>query len=431
MGPGSSTGIGSLTVLRLVVGFALALVAGCTPSREPTRDVVLWISIDGLRPDYVAPNDAPFLHALLEKAPHTRELSPPFPSLTLPSHATQSTGVGVSRHGITGNSFWDAAAQKRFEFPDDSSLVQAEPIWVTATRQGRRAAVLGWPLSYKQQGQNRAAIFDDRFEKELADVRRLDRVLDAWRADRESPALALLLSYVIGPDAAGHRFGPASAEVKSQMRETDAQLAEFFEKARATFADKAAAGDRLHVLFTTDHGMAPVRAVADFEALVGTPLPPEVHVERGSTLAHVFLDHVAPDRRTALEHEILEAVRASAVAVAYRRSEIPARWEFAHPDRVGDVVIALRSGVVFGKDLARPVATPDEVGGVRGMHGYDPDESPDMLGLGIFWSSSGGAAIDLGRVDARRLHPTVARLLGIEPSPLATAKPLDLPALAR
>ncbi|MBI3843435.1 MAG: alkaline phosphatase family protein [Planctomycetes bacterium] len=412
-------------MVRAFIVVWVALVGGCASLEKP-RDVVVWVSIDGLRPDYVTAEDAPFLHSLIATSPHTRELVPPFPSLTFPSHATQATGVGVDRHGISGNDFWDSALGKRYSFPDDSNLVEAEPIWVTATRQRQRVAVLGWPLSYRERGSGRAAFFDEKFDKNQTDAQRLEHLLNVWRSDTGSPPLTLLMGYVVGTDAAGHKFGPASAEVRTQMQTTDAFLRRFFERAQATFREKMSPRDRLHVLFTTDHGMTPVRARVGFESLVGGPLPPEVHVERGSTLAHVFLDRVSTDRRSALERAIVAAVATHEFAVAYRRDEMPARWEFAHPRRVGDLVIVLKPGWVFEKESAKSAEATEESGGVRGMHGYDPEESPDMFGFAAVWSSNGGAPVDLGRVDARSLHPTVARLLGIDPSPLATTTPLEL-----
>jgi type I phosphodiesterase/nucleotide pyrophosphatase len=407
---------------------AAALAPGCaSPARAP-RDVVVWISIDGLRPDYVTPEDAPFLSGLLERAAFTRELVPPFPSLTFPSHTTQVTGVGADRHGITGNSFWDSSLGRAFDFPDDASLVEAEPIWATAARQGRRAAVLDWPLSYRERGRWRAAISDEKFDKEATDAQRLDHVIDAWRADSAREPLALVLGYVVGTDPPGHHSGPASDEVRRRMRETDALLERFFARARETFAAKASAGDRLHVLFTTDHGMTRVHTLVDFDRLFARPLPPEVRVVRGSTVAHLFLDGVPADRRGEVERDVLAALGRDDALDVYRRSDLPRRWEFAHPTRTGDVVVVAKPGFVLTEKLPRLRVAPEETDGPRGMHGYDPAACPDMLGLAIVWSSTGDVRRDLGRVDARRLHPTIARLLGIEPSPLATEPPLDLAA---
>ena len=50
------------------------------------------------------------------------------------------------------------------------------------------------------------------------------------------------------------------------------------------------------------------------------------------------------------------------------------------------------------------------------MHSYDPAEDKEMLG---FSSCAVGATVpgrDVGELDTLRIHPTVAKLLGIEPA---------------
>ena len=61
------------------------------------------------------------------------------------------------------------------------------------------------------------------------------------------------------------------------------------------------------------------------------------------------------------------------------------------------------------------------------MHGYIPAECPEMRGLCILWRDDGSlAARDLGDVNALEFHPTVARILGIEPAAAARAKPFAI-----
>ena len=60
------------------------------------------------------------------------------------------------------------------------------------------------------------------------------------------------------------------------------------------------------------------------------------------------------------------------------------------------------------------------------MHGYDPALDKEMLGFTVlarYGSQAPGR--DLGPIDNLRIHPTVAKLLGIQPAPNAKAAPLD------
>ena len=55
------------------------------------------------------------------------------------------------------------------------------------------------------------------------------------------------------------------------------------------------------------------------------------------------------------------------------------------------------------------------------MHGYDPAENPEMLGFFVLtrWGATTPGR-DVGPLDSLRIHPTVAKLLGIEPAEGAT-----------
>ena len=51
------------------------------------------------------------------------------------------------------------------------------------------------------------------------------------------------------------------------------------------------------------------------------------------------------------------------------------------------------------------------------MHGYDPAEDDKMLGFAVLTRvGSDQPGRDLGKLDTLRLHPTVAKLLSIEPA---------------
>src|SRR5262249_3507982 len=150
-------------------------------------------------------------------------------------HSSQATGVTADRHGITGNSFYDSAKNVLYNHPNDAALLQAEPIWLTAQRQGVHTAVYDWPLSFAQRGRVHTDLFLDAFEPSVPAQRRLARLLDGWRSAIEKPsavALHLLMGYVVATDKPGHVFGPDSPEILQEMTVLDSVLADF--TARAT-----------------------------------------------------------------------------------------------------------------------------------------------------------------------------------------------------
>ncbi|HTN77804.1 MAG TPA: alkaline phosphatase family protein, partial [Pirellulaceae bacterium] len=135
----------ALSVLLLLAGAGAALSTGnpspagvsatgtspalATPVRQPTSDVVLWLSLDGLRSDYLERANAPHIKRLMREGVYSLELEPIFPAITFPSHVSQATGVRVARHGIPSNTFYDSAADRVYAYPAFGNLLGAEPIW--------------------------------------------------------------------------------------------------------------------------------------------------------------------------------------------------------------------------------------------------------------------------------------------------------------
>ena len=147
---------------RLIVLAAVCVAAtsGCatTPRRpavapavaptspDAVRPSIVLVSIDGFRPADIDRPGAANLRRLAERGVRARWMTPVFPTKTYPNHYTIATGLWPAHHGIVSNTMWDSAIGYRFEFQKARAVSDArwwagEPIWVTAERQGRRAAV--------------------------------------------------------------------------------------------------------------------------------------------------------------------------------------------------------------------------------------------------------------------------------------------------
>ncbi|MCB1091884.1 MAG: alkaline phosphatase family protein, partial [Verrucomicrobiae bacterium] len=112
--------------------------------------VVLWISISGFRGDYIGDNtETPFFDKMIQEGAVTDKLRPNFPCVEFPAHVSLATGVLVDKHGIPLDRFRTETGEI-VDRPLDQSLMRAEPIWTTATRQGIRTLVHDWPMSQKQ-----------------------------------------------------------------------------------------------------------------------------------------------------------------------------------------------------------------------------------------------------------------------------------------
>jgi hypothetical protein len=413
-----------------VIALLMALLPQASIATEATPpscgDTLVWLSIDGVKPADLAAASTPFLDRLQAEGLYSNRLQPAFPSLTFSSHAAMATGASAAIHGITGNVFRDRTDKAVHAYPQPQALLRAEPIWTTATRQKQRSLVYDWPLSHAQDGPFAAAYFHVEFRSGVADERRLDTLLEAWRSDEEASPLRLLMGYVSGADSAGHRAGPGASAVRRALERTDASLSRFHAEALRIFRERRCGPDSAFwLLISSDHGMtAATRAVHPRRlAFAGRDTGRDVEIVSSGPLANLHF----PEGTDHRQHATVRRLRSIEGVRAWRRSELPPSLEYGHPDRSGDVVILLPPGEVFSF-RASGQATAAHLIGLRGMHGHDSDEVPAMQTiLRIHRQPPLPKALrgmDLGKVDARRLHATAAALLGIVPAESAHPTPL-------
>src|SRR5258706_13925729 len=100
-------------VLRAVFSLAL-FFAMVWPklAQEKTAPLLVVISVDGLRPDYVTAADAhgakvPHLRKFLHDGTYAQGVTGVIPTVTYPSHTTLMTGVWPAKHGILANQTFD------------------------------------------------------------------------------------------------------------------------------------------------------------------------------------------------------------------------------------------------------------------------------------------------------------------------------------
>lgn len=393
LAPGATGFIVAIAIVLLAVARSVAAAA-------PT---VIVLSLDGLAP---ASLDAPGLEGLARMrrdGAHAERLVPVFPSLTFPNHVSLATGAPPDVHGIVLNSFRDAV-RGRFDYGNDASWIEAEPIWVAAERQGAPSAVYFWVGSetpwHGVSPRYAMRPFDDTISED-AKVEQILRWLDLPEAARPR----LVMSWWHGTDRAGHRYGPTHPRVAAQLREQDRALKTLLAgiDARGGFRDTT-------LLVVSDHGMAEVsQQLAPCAPLRKAGIGCEA--DSGGGVALLWL--ADPAQRDAA----LGLLRGIPGLVAYARDALPSAWRYTRPTRIGDIVVLAtpplaltddaRAASVLGSIVQR-LAPP------RGGHGYDPAR-PDMGGvlLALGRGVPSGATLPPARV--LDVAATVARLLGIAP----------------
>ena len=388
-----------------------AVLAGCaTPRVVPMeqssvavasdRPLVILISIDGFRYDYLSRGVTPTLSALAADGA-TGPMRPSFPSLTFPNHYTLVTGLHPDHHGIVGNSFIDSKLGK-FTMANTETgwWDQAEPIWDTAEKAGLTTATMFWPGS-ETTVNGVHPTYHRAFDQAVTGDQRVDQLL-AWMDQTPRPDFATL--YFDTVDTAGHRNGPDAPATTEATATVDASIARLIEglKARGLY-------DRTVLVIVSDHGMA---ATSPDRVMVLDDLiaPEAVNITYAGPV--VYLDPV-PGHEAEVEAAL---VKRHDHGVCWDKAHIPARFVLGSNPRVPAIVCSADIGWVFGT-RARPMRQ------AGGAHGYD-NQAPEMAALFIAHGPGIAHGHQLQNLDSVDVQPLLGRLLQIT-IPNGDGRPAD------
>ncbi|MEO7144141.1 MAG: ectonucleotide pyrophosphatase/phosphodiesterase [Bryobacteraceae bacterium] len=378
----------ALFALPMVLLLCAAGLFGADASGKP---YVLLIGLDGFRFDYAQKFDAKNIAAFRDRGSSSEALIPCYPSLTFPNFYTLATGLYPEHHGIVANKFWDPARNAEFDFNrtgEDGSWYGGTPVWVLAEQQGMRTAAYFWPGTGGEIQHVRPSFFYP-YDGATTDEVRVRQVLDWFRLPEEQRP-HLVIVYFPDVDAAGHKYGPDSAEERAAVAKVDGTVGGLLESLRAI--------DRqVNVVIVSDHGMLTVERgielnAADFDGF---------RVEGDGSMVMLY----SADR--ALVESAYNKLRGkSELYEVYRRRETPAAWHYSGNPRIGDLLLVAKGPYTF----VLPKHAPP-----KGMHGYDPAESPAMRG--IFYAAGPGvrAGMRLPAFPNTNVFPFLVRLLRLRP----------------
>lgn len=241
------------SAVAIALVLALASLAAQPRTRSP---ILLLISLDGFRWDYLDRGVSPNLSALAARGVRAKGLIPSFPSLTYPNHYTLVTGLYPEHHGIIANDFVDPGWPEPFKMSGtasrDSRWWGGEPLWVTALRQGKHASALFWP---GDESVIRGRRPDDwmPYDGTLSNADRVKLVLE-WLARPEPSRPSFIPLYFSETDSAGHDYGPDSVQINDAIRHVDAAIGQL----EAGLRDLHLL-ERTTIVVVSDHGMQTLR----------------------------------------------------------------------------------------------------------------------------------------------------------------------------
>ncbi len=387
----------------------IVLLSACAPSAPPADlapvgdgPYVVMVSFDGMHPDMLARVPTPAFDRIAARGVRAAALIPGYPSKTFPNHYSLATGLYPANHGIVDNGFYDPTLEATYRLGDpeavgDGRWYGGEPIWVTAEKQGARAASFFWVGTEAEIDGVRPSYWKE-YDGSVPYEARVDTVLH-WLTlpVEERPRLVML--YFDEPDHLAHRHGPDAPAVDTVVERLDGLLGRLLDG-----VDALPIADRISLVLVSDHGLAPVPQ--DHAMVLDADVSLDgVRVVNNSTQALLYfgedtarISGVQSELNAALEH-----------VTAYRPEELPARWHYTGSPRIGDLVVVTEPGWVLRMREGRQ-------GGGGATHGWDPGFPPMH---GIFMAA--GPALRAGRTlpafENVHVYPLVARLLGLVPAP--------------
>lgn len=443
--------------------FSLAgLLAAVSLAQEKTPPpLLLMISIDGLRPDYVTAADAhsamiPNLRRFLKEGAYADGVQGVVPTVTYPSHTTLVTGVWPAKHGILANTTFDPLRKNQEGWYWYAEDIHVPTLWDAAAQAGRFTASVQWPvtvgahITWDIPEFWRASTADDakllraastpgllaEAQAELGEYRGgIDTSIESdelrarfaqWILEKIHPALLTL--HLSALDHIQHDTAPFSPEAIAVLERLDSVIG----KLRET-AERLAPG-RAILAVVSDHGFAkydtqlnPFPAfrdaklfsvddkgkVADWQAMPwatgGSFAVVLKDPKDAAVLARVreVLSKLAADPANGIDR-ILEADE------LHKRGGYPTASFF----------VGLKPGWRTISTLDGPVLSKKS----GGTHGELPD-LPDLRASFFVIGPGIPAGRDLGVIDMRDVAPTLAHLAGFS-LPSADGKNL-LPSEAR
>jgi len=438
--------------LNFICGFALLGCAAAfhfaanAPAQEQTPPLLVMISVDGMRPDYITQADVhgakvPNLRRFLKEGTYAEGVAGVVPTVTYPSHTTLVTGVWPAKHGILANTTFDPLQQNQGGWYWYAEDIRVPTLWDAAAAAGRTTASIQWPvtvgahITWNIPEFWRASTPDDAkllravstrglLEEAKAELGEYRGGIDtsaqgdvnrgqytAWILEKKHPALLTL--HLSSLDHIEHETGPFSPEDIAVLETIDATIG----KIRET-AERLAPG-RTYIAVVSDHGFVRTDAQLNLFPLFRDSKLITVNEKgkitdwkaipwvTGGSAAIVLKD---PGDAAALSQvrEILAKVasdQANGIDRILEAEELHKRGGYPP----ASFFVGLKPGWKTGSTMDGPVLSKLKVGGT---HGALPD-LPDLRASFFLIGPGVPAGRSLGVIDMRDVAPTLARLAGL------------------
>jgi hypothetical protein len=392
--------------------------------------VVIVLLIDGLSELMLDSVATPNFSRLRTEGVWTHHLTPVFPSISEPNWVSASTGCWPENHGVVSAQFIDPRMGLFNHDVDADWLAGGELLHQVAERQGVRTAALGWFGRYSRtRGALATYVSHERkvpwvLSEYASEAKRTDEIIHYLEMPADSRP-RLILGYFAQPDEIVHSDGLHSDRAREAIIGADSEVGRLLEA-----INRLPYRDQVTLFVMSDHGHLPVKHLINVRRILRRHGIRGRDVSIGTTSFIYFDDKSQIDRACQLlaTHQEFDVLR---------RDNQPQFAQLGQGDRVGDLILSAHTGYYmvdpehapwylrplakFGRDI---YPSPFMGVGLVSAHGYPPD-TPGIHGILYGW----GSGIPRGReIKGARMidvHPTVTRLLGIEPGRPVDGVPLE------
>ncbi|XP_044160432.1 ectonucleotide pyrophosphatase/phosphodiesterase family member 7-like [Bufo gargarizans] len=399
------------TLKSAIIFFIFSTIIFCKPifrNGKAAHNKLLVISFDGFRWNYDQDVDTPLLDYLAEIGVKAKYITPPFVTMTSPSHFTTITGRWIEDHGVIHNLMFNPETLQKISFKKTQNMSEwwdngALPLWITAQNQGLMAGSLHFPggnANYSGKTISKALAetpdHPDSDENEWRD--NIDIVMKWFNED----GLDFVTLYYGEPDKTGHIYGPETEQRKTIIKQIDRTISYLLEA-----IEKNKLKDKLNVIITSDHGMTTVK-----KAPAVTEIRLSNYINFSDTVKFDILDYggfgmITP--KEGKEEELYQVLKdAHPHLKAYKKQEFPERLHYSKHDRVlpillyGDLGYSVNGRVILYVN--------------KGDHGFDNNEM-DMKMIFRAFGPDFKKNYTAEPFDSIHIYPLMCKLLGVIPEP--------------
>ncbi|XP_034525466.1 ectonucleotide pyrophosphatase/phosphodiesterase family member 7-like [Ailuropoda melanoleuca] len=399
------TGLGVLTLLLpVLLGWA-----SChpVPGRKNFNKLLL-ISFDGFRWNYDQDVDTPNMDRLAREGVKAKYITPPFVTMTSPSHFTTISGRWIEDHGVIHNMMFDTETKWKFSFKTTQNKTEwwdngVLPLWITAQRQGRKTASFHYPgggAKYQGEAVQRSLVesytHPDSNETEWRE--NIDIVMN-WFTKEDFDFVTL---YYGEPDNMGHKFGPETENrrvIIQQIDRTIGYLVDAIERHGLT--------KHLNVIITSDHGMTTVKKKPNVTEILLTNYIKFWDLVKFDIVDYGGFGMLLP--KPGQEEAVYQALKnAHPHLNVYKKEEFPERFHFAKHKRVLPIVMYADSGYNINGRLI--------IYFNKGDHGFD-NVHMDMKTIFRAFGPNFKKNHLAEPFDSIHIYPLMCKLLAVTPEP--------------